>query len=411
MIKGFVQGQTLKLAQTRVVADTIDYLIAKFHFQGEDWRGLEKWMHLQQGEQLYVIKLTEDRTQKSDHLNLSAGEWAVWLHGNETVNGSVTQRITTNVCAFTVERSGALDGDAMPELPAGLGEQLQARVAALEGQEAELPLISEGDEGKVLMASGGQWIAADAPRGDSDIVVDAALSATSENPVQNKVIAQVVQEANAAMTEIGEAISIMVPRMTPAVTASDNGRVLTVVDGAWTAAEASSVGGSADLGELLETVTEPQELLPRTAFTNEYFADLGAFGQFLDIDEATYNAWSANTEPVIVRYDGAEYVLEPQSIDPYGTGVPGVGVGNLAAFGGVGNGESFALVAMFDVNSDGGMTYGFLCGSMVDTTPTQHTLAMYLQGEAVKLKAAYVPGAVIRAYVEEYIDEALGGDY
>ena len=35
MIKGYVQGQTLKLAQTRVVADTIDYLIAKFTFQGE----------------------------------------------------------------------------------------------------------------------------------------------------------------------------------------------------------------------------------------------------------------------------------------------------------------------------------------------------------------------------------------
>ena len=408
MIKGFVQGQTLKLAQTRVVADTIDYLIAKFHFQGEDWRGLEKWMHLQQGEQLYVIKLTEDRTQKSDHLNLSAGEWAVWLHGNETVNGSVTQRITTNVCAFTVERSGAQDGDAMPELPAGLGEQLQARVAALEGQEAELPLISEGDEGKVLMASGGQWIAADAPRGDADIVVDAALSATSENPVQNKVI---TQEFAALYQGVGASMEELSRRVTPEVTAEDNGRVLTVVDGAWTAAEASSGGGSADLGELFETVTEPQELLPRTAFTNEYFADFGAFGRFLDIDEATYNAWSANTEPVIVRYDGAEYVLEPQSIDPYGSGQPGIGVGNLAAFGGVGNGESFALVAMFDVNSDGGMTYGFLCGSMVDTTPTQHTLAMYLQGEAVKLKAAYVPGAVIRAYVEEYIDEALGGDY
>ena len=98
-------------------------------------------------------------------------------------------------------------------------------------------------------------------------------------------------------------------------------------------------------------------------------------------------------------------------IDPFETGIPGIGVGNLVAFGGTGNGEPFAIAAIFDVDPNGSMIYGFLCGSMVDTAPTQHTLAMYLQGEAVKLKAEYVPGAVIRAYVEEYIDEALGGDY
>jgi hypothetical protein len=104
-------------------------------------------MHLQQGEQLYVIRLTNDRTRKNDHLNLGAGEWAVWLHGNEQVDGAVAQRITTNICAFTVERSGVLEGDAMPELPAGLGEQLDARVAVLEQQRGALPAVGESDEG------------------------------------------------------------------------------------------------------------------------------------------------------------------------------------------------------------------------------------------------------------------------
>ena len=189
MIKGFVQGQTLRLAQTRVVADSIDYLIAKFHFQGEDWRGLEKWMHLQQGEQLYVIQLNDDRTQKSDHLNLSAGEWAVWLHGNVSESGSVMQRITTNICTFTVEQSGALEGDAMPELPASIGEQLQARIAALEANESGLPGIGENDEGKVLTADGGEWKAKKIEL-PTAITVDSELSETSENPVQNKVITQ-----------------------------------------------------------------------------------------------------------------------------------------------------------------------------------------------------------------------------
>ena len=179
MIKGFVQGQTLKLAQTRIVADTIDYLIAKFHFQGEDWRGLEKWMHLQQGEQLYAIKLIEDKTQKSDHLNLGAGEWAIWLHGNENSDGVVVQRITTNICSFTVIASGALEGEVMPELPASLGEQIDARLCALEQTQ------------------------------NTSITVDTELSQTSENPVQNMVITQVVQEANVAISGLVEAIETL----------------------------------------------------------------------------------------------------------------------------------------------------------------------------------------------------------
>ena len=272
MIKGFVQGQTLKLAQTRVVADTIDYLIAKFHFQGEDWRGLEKWMHLQQGEQLYVIKLTDDRTQKRDHLNLSAGEWAVWLHGNENVDGVVTQRITTNICAFTVERSGALEGDAMPELPAGLGEQLQARIHALEEARSELPLIGEGDDGKVLTAEGGAWIVKEIEMP----MIDTELSATSTNPVQSKVIAQVVQEANVAMTQLGGAVEAIGQRVTPEVGAADDGKVLTVVGGRWQAADAPSGGESITVdAELSATSENPVQNKVITEAFNEALEGVG----------------------------------------------------------------------------------------------------------------------------------------
>lgn len=233
MIKGFVQGQTLKLAQTRVVADTIDYLIAQFRFQGEDWRALEKWMHLQQGEQLYVIKLTNDRTRKSDHLNLSAGEWAIWLHGNENVNGEVTQRITTNICAFTVERSGALEGDVLPELPASIGEQLEARIALLEDNESRLPIIDASDEGKVLTAVGGAWELQEIDI-TTGVTVDSTLSETSENPVQNKVITAAFLEASGVLTQFGETIDAMAPQLTPAVTAQDDGKLMQVVDGVWT---------------------------------------------------------------------------------------------------------------------------------------------------------------------------------
>ena len=191
MIKGFVQGQTLKLSQTKVVAGSIDYLIAKFTFNDAEWASLDKWMHLKKGESVYAVRLQNDRTRKEDHLNLDAGEWSVWLHGNSQEDGVVTERITTNVCTFTVEDSGVLSGDALPELPASLGEQVMVRMDALEaqmGKAATIPDASELEDGQVLTAMNGKWQAVE-PKG-VDVVVDAELSETSENPVQNKVIMQ-----------------------------------------------------------------------------------------------------------------------------------------------------------------------------------------------------------------------------
>jgi hypothetical protein len=185
-------------------------------------------MHLQKGESVYAVRLQSDRTRKEDHLNLDAGEWSVWLHGNSQEDGVVTERITTNVCTFTVEESGVLSGDALPELPAGVGEQVMARMEALEAQMEQtdpLPDPSELENGRVLMVVNGEWQAAEAPKG-ADIVVDDALSETSENPVQNKVITQVMVEAGAAIAMLGE-------RVLPE--AQEDGKLLQVVDGAWVA--------------------------------------------------------------------------------------------------------------------------------------------------------------------------------
>ena len=45
MITGQIVRQHLKLSDTHVVADTIDYLEAKFIFRTDDWDGLGKWVH------------------------------------------------------------------------------------------------------------------------------------------------------------------------------------------------------------------------------------------------------------------------------------------------------------------------------------------------------------------------------
>ena len=429
MIKGFVQGQTLRLAQTRVVADSIDYLIAKFHFQGEDWRGLEKWMHLQQGEQLYVIQLIDDHTQKSDHLNLSAGEWAVWLHGNVSESGSVMQRITTNICTFTVEQSGALEGDAMPELPASIGEQLQARIAVLEANEGGLPVIGENDEGKVLTAVDGAW----EPREieiASAVTVDSALSETSENPVQNKVITQIVQEANAAMTELGSTIDILSAHATPSVSTADNGKFLQVVDGAWAAADAPGAGASITVdNELSETSENPVQNKVITQTMNAFAEGVEQALANVSSTVPTFNL--VNMGLPTVEMNGTQS-LKVETSDILAALEKGpakfilsVNLGMTVEFGVVMNsigvtgqqgctclavvGDAYLLNLTF--------TLGEIVANFIEFE--RMLLPLVVESDSGKLLQVVdnkwtpvsVADSAVKTYIDEYINEALGGDY
>lgn len=131
MICGEIIRQRLKLIGEHVVADTIDYLEAKFRFT-DDWNGLEKWAHFSQKGVVYDIPLTDDRIRKEDHLNLSAGIWSVYLHGNEFLDGEVIERITTNAETLRVIPTGTLDGEPFPEIPASVAEQILARLDNVE---------------------------------------------------------------------------------------------------------------------------------------------------------------------------------------------------------------------------------------------------------------------------------------
>ena len=68
-----------------------------------------------------------------------------------------------------------------------------------------LPAVSESDNGKVLAVVNNQWEAADQPGGAS-ITVDSALDANSENPVQNKVLTAMFNEATMVLQQLYAAI-------------------------------------------------------------------------------------------------------------------------------------------------------------------------------------------------------------
>lgn len=155
MLYGEILHQHLKLINEHVVADTIDYLEMKFTFQTDDWDGLEKWAHFSKNGTVYDIRLTDDGIRKEDHLNLSAGVWKVYLHGNEFADGKVIERITTCVENLRVYPTGTLDGEPFPEMPASVTEQILARLDDIEqnggtGGATGLPEHTAEDNNKIL---------------------------------------------------------------------------------------------------------------------------------------------------------------------------------------------------------------------------------------------------------------------
>ncbi len=132
MLYGEIFRQRLKVVNAHVVADTINYLEMKFTFLSDDWDGLDKWAHFANGETVYDVRLTDDCIRKEDRLNLSAGFWRVYLHGNEFREGEVIERITTNVEMLRVEPTGILSGEPFPTVPPSAGEQIIAAAAAAE---------------------------------------------------------------------------------------------------------------------------------------------------------------------------------------------------------------------------------------------------------------------------------------
>ena len=150
MIIGYIKGQELQLKSELIVADTIDYLTAKFVFKTADWQGLSKWAHFKKGSTVYDIQLTSDSIKKSDHLNLAEGEWEVYLHGNAFEGGEVVERITTEVAKIAVKGTGLLNGEPFPEIPASESEQIEAKLA---DHEERIEALEEGGGGGGAVSS------------------------------------------------------------------------------------------------------------------------------------------------------------------------------------------------------------------------------------------------------------------
>ena len=123
MIKFYIIGQTIRYATPAIAADSLNYLECEFDFSGEGWEEASKWAHFRQGETVFDIAIEDDLIPAEKKLNLTIGEWEVYITG--TVGES---RLTTVPVILTVYESGLIDAP-LHEIPLTVAEQIDAKAS------------------------------------------------------------------------------------------------------------------------------------------------------------------------------------------------------------------------------------------------------------------------------------------
>jgi len=141
MIELYVSGQALRLYTPVIAADTLHYLSVQAYFLGSEWDGCTRWLHCKKGDELgadvYDLRLDEnDRITEDKGLNLTAGEWILYLTGSRE-----NTRITTAPVVVTVKESGLVDAP-LHALPMTVAEQLSNDAAAALAAARELRAIA-----------------------------------------------------------------------------------------------------------------------------------------------------------------------------------------------------------------------------------------------------------------------------
>lgn len=123
--------QSLTAEYLPLAAESVQYLTAKVVCETEDWTGREIKALFGQGCTVYEIPVTGGEITAKQQLNLTAGDWRVWLVGNSARDGEVIPRITTNVAHISVAPTGGTEGNPFPIIPPTVEERLRADMGNL----------------------------------------------------------------------------------------------------------------------------------------------------------------------------------------------------------------------------------------------------------------------------------------
>ena len=123
--------QSLTAEYLPLAAESVQYLTAKVVCETEDWTGREIKAMFGQGCTVHEITVTDGEITAKQQLNLTAGDWCVWLVGNSARDGEVIPRITTNIAHISVAPTGGTEGNPFPTIPPTAEEQLRADMGNL----------------------------------------------------------------------------------------------------------------------------------------------------------------------------------------------------------------------------------------------------------------------------------------
>lgn len=123
--------QSLTAEYLPLAAESVQYLTAKVICETEDWTGREIKAMFGQGCTVHEVTVTDGEITAKQQLNLTAGDWCVWLVGNSARDGEVIPRITTNIAHISVAPTGGTDGNPFPAIPPTAEEQLRADMGNL----------------------------------------------------------------------------------------------------------------------------------------------------------------------------------------------------------------------------------------------------------------------------------------
>lgn len=123
--------QALTAEYLPLAAESVQYLTAKVVCETEDWTGREIKAMFEQGCTVYEVPVTGGEITAKQQLNLTAGDWRVWLVGNSARDGDVIPRITTNVAHISVDPTGGTEGNPFPATPPTVEERLRADMGNL----------------------------------------------------------------------------------------------------------------------------------------------------------------------------------------------------------------------------------------------------------------------------------------
>lgn len=123
--------QSLTAEYLPLAAESVQYLTAKVVCETEDWTGREIKAMFGQGCTVHEVTVTGGEITAKQQLNLTAGDWCVWLVGNSARDGEVIPRITTNIAHISVAPTGGTEGNPFPAIPPTAEEQLRADMGNL----------------------------------------------------------------------------------------------------------------------------------------------------------------------------------------------------------------------------------------------------------------------------------------